>query len=163
MGEMDEAGGRAGRAAADGIIRKYAALAMGAGLVPSALVDVVAVTALEVRMIGELARAYRFPVPHRLVRYKILISLVGSLGSVYLSIRMQAALKDVPLIGYTLFAGMQSVTGGAAVYAVGKIFQRHYESGGIFLSSENAGLRRFFRAQYREGRQVVRGLVGPHV
>jgi uncharacterized protein (DUF697 family) len=157
---MDDADVRAGRAAADAIIRKYVALAMGAGLVPSALVDVVAITALEVRMIGELARAYRFPVPHRLVRYKILVSLVGSLGSVFLSVRMQAALKDVPLVGYTLFAGMQAITGGAAVYAVGKIFQQHYESGGTFLSSENARLRGFFRERYREGRQVARGLAG---
>jgi len=149
------------RLAAGNVIKKYVILSMGAGLIPSALFDVVAITVFEVMMIGDLARVYDFPVPHRLVRYKILISLIGSLGSVYLSIKMHSALKDVPLMGYTFTAGMLSITGGAAVYAVGKIFQRHYESGGTFLSSDNTVLKNYFKEKYREGRQVVPGYARP--
>ena len=149
------------RLAADNIIKRYVILAMGAGLIPSALVDVVAITILEVKMIGDLAGAYNFPVPHRLVRYKVLISLIASLGSVYLSIRMNAALKDAPLVGYMFSAGMLSITGGAAVYAVGKIFQKHYESGGTFLSSDNSVLRRYFKEKYQEGKKVVPGYATP--
>ncbi|MBM4313199.1 MAG: DUF697 domain-containing protein [Deltaproteobacteria bacterium] len=149
------------RLAADNIIKKYVILAMGAGLIPSALVDVVAVTVLEVKMIGDLAGAYRIPIPHRLVRYKVLISLIASLGSVYLSIRMHTALKDAPVVGYLFSAGMLSITGGAAVYAVGKIFQKHYESGGTFLSSDNSVLRRYFKEKYQEGKKVVPGYATP--
>jgi hypothetical protein len=144
---------------ADNIIKDYVILAMGTGLIPSALIDVVGITALEVKMIGDLAKVYAFPVPRRLVRYKILISLIGSLGPVYLSIRMHSALKSVPLIGHAVYVGMLSVTGGAAMYAVGKAFQRHYESGGTFLSSRNSVLRKFFRNKYDEGKKIVPGYV----
>jgi len=143
------------RLVADNTIKSYVILAMGTGLIPSALVDIAAITALEVKMIGDLARVYDFPVPHRLVRYKVLISLIGSIGPVYLSIKMHAALKSLPLIGYAVYVGMLSITGGAAIYAVGKIFQRHYESGGTFLSSENPVLRNHFRKKYREGKEIV--------
>ena len=143
------------RLIADNTIKNYVMLAMGAGLIPSPLVDIVAITALEVKMIGDLARVYDFPVPHRLLRYKILISLIGSIGPVYLSIKMHTALKSVPLIGYAVYVGMLSITGGAAMYAVGKIFQRHYESGGTFLSSENSAIKNYFQEKYQEGRKVV--------
>ena len=145
------------RLMADNVIKNYVILAMGTGLIPSALVDIVAITALEVKMIGDLARAYDFPVPYRLVRYKILISLIGSIGPVYLSARMHAALKSVPLIGHAVYVGMLSITGGAAMYAVGKIFQKHYESGGTFLSSDNSVLRNYFREKYEEGKTVAPG------
>lgn len=142
---------------ADNIIKNYVILAMGTGLIPSAVIDVVGITALEVKMIGDLAKVYEFPVPQRLVRYKILISLIGSLGPVYLSVRMHSALKSVPLIGHAVYVGMLSITGGAAMYAVGKAFQRHYETGGTFLSSSNAVLRKFFREKYDEGKKIVPG------
>ena len=149
------------RLKADNIIKNYVILAMSAGLIPSALIDIVAITALEVKMIGDLAMAYDFPVPYRLVCYKILISLIGSIGPVYLTIKMHAALKSVPLIGHAVYVGMMSITGGAAIYAVGKIFQMHFESGGTFLSSENSVLRNYFQQKYQEGKKVVPGYVQP--
>ncbi|KJS32405.1 MAG: hypothetical protein VR64_06635 [Desulfatitalea sp. BRH_c12] len=149
------------RLIADNTIKNYVILAMGTGLIPSSLVDIVAITALEVKMIGDLARIYDFPIPHRLVRYKILISLLGSLGPVYLSVKMHAALKSVPLIGHAVYVGMLSITGGVAMYAVGKTFQRHYESGGTFLSSENSVLKNFFQEKYQEGKKVVPGYARP--
>lgn len=145
------------RLTADNVIKNYVIMAMGTGLIPSAAVDVIGITALEVKMIGDLARVYEFPVPSRLVCYKILISLIGSIGPVYLSARMHAVLKSVPLIGHAVYVGLLSVTGGAAMYAVGKTFQKHYESGGTFLSSENSVLKRFFKAKYEQGRRVVPG------
>ncbi len=146
---------------ADNTIKNYVILAMGTGLIPSALVDIVAITALEVKMIGDLARVYDFPVPHRLVRYKVLISLIGSIGPVYLSVKMHSALKSVPLIGHAVYVGMLSITGGAAMYAVGKVFQKHYESGGTFLSSENSVLKNYFQEKYQEGKKMAPGYAGP--
>ena len=124
---------------ADNTIKNYVILAMGTGLIPSALVDIVAITALEVKMIGDLARVYDFPVPHRLVRYKVLISLIG----------------------HAVYVGMLSITGGAAMYAVGKVFQKHYESGGTFLSSENSVLKNYFQEKYQEGKKMAPGYAGP--
>lgn len=128
---------------------------MGIGLLPLPLVEMVGIITIEVKMIRDLAKAYDFPVPHKLVAYKILVTLMGSIGPVYFSAKMHTVLKSVPLLSYTLSAGMLSISDGAAVYAVGKIFQKHYESGGTFLSSDNEILNNFFKKMFREGKKVV--------
>ena len=140
---------------ADSIIKSHIIMAMAAGLVPSPLVDMIAVTVIEVNMIAELAQVYRFPVPHRLVNYKILISLAGGIGPVYLSAKYTYLIKTLPLVGHAIYVGALSLSGGISVYAVGKIFQKHFESGGTFLSSDNAVLRNYFKEKQKEGRKLV--------
>jgi uncharacterized protein (DUF697 family) len=140
---------------ADNIIKNHIIGAMGAGLVPFPLVDMVAVALIEVNMIAELAAAYSFPVPQRLVIYKLLISLAGGIGPAYLSIHFQNAVKVLPLVGHAIYVGALSLSGGISVYAVGKIFQKHFESGGTFLSSKNTVLKQFFAEKQAEGRTAV--------
>lgn len=144
---------------ADVIIKNHVILAMGAGLVPSPLLDMVAVTWIEVNMINELAEAYEFPFPTRLAIYKALISLAGGIGPAYLSIKYHSVLKAMPLVGHALYVSAFSLSGGAAVYAVGRLFQKHFESGGTFLSSENAVLKKYFAEKQTEGRTVVPRLI----
>ncbi|MBM9616822.1 DUF697 domain-containing protein [Desulfobulbus rhabdoformis] len=133
---------------ADQCIKNYVIVAIGLGVLPSALVNTASVIALEVKMIGDLAKIYNFPVPTKLVVYKMLISLAGSLGAVYLTVKFRVAFKGIPLLGHAVYVGTMSVAGGAAMYAVGKIFQEHYESGGTFLSSDNSLLKKFFKEKF---------------
>jgi len=140
---------------ADSIIRDHVIAAVGAGLVPSPVVDIVAVTLIEVNMITRLAKAYSFPVPHRLVTYKVLISLVGGVGPAWLGLKLQGLIKGVPLVGHALYVGTLSIFGGASVYAVGKLFQKHFESGGTFLSSRNTVLKGYYREKLEEGKVLV--------
>jgi uncharacterized protein (DUF697 family) len=142
---------------AENCIKNHVFAAMGIGFIPSAAVDVVGITAIEIKMIRNLAHIYSFPVPHKLVAIKVLISLIGSIGPVYVSVKMHSVLKGVPLLGYAVYAGLLSITGGAAVYAVGKIFQAHFESGGTFLSKDNKYIRDYFNEKYTEGKQTVKG------
>lgn len=142
---------------ADAVIKKHVIIAMGLGLIPLTLVDVLGIIAIEVKMIRDLARSYDFPVPHRLLAYKILFSLMGGVGPVYFSAKMNTVLKTFPLLRYTVSAGLLSITDGAAVYAVGKIFQKHFESGGTFLSSDNETLKSFFQLQFQEGKKLIPG------
>ena len=143
------------RLAADAVIKDHVLLALGAGLIPVPLVDIAAITMIEVNMIGDLARVYDFPVPHKLIRYKILISLLGSIGPLYAADHLHGALHAVPLIGFAASAVTLSMTGGVAVYVVGRAFQKHYESGGVFLSTRNASVRKFFGEVRKEGKDVV--------
>lgn len=140
---------------AEATIKSHVIIALAAGLVPSPVVDMFAVAAIEVAMIVELARIYNFPVPRTLVVYKVLIAIAAGLGPVYIFAKYHHALKAVPVVGYAIYAGALSLSGGISVYAVGKLFQMHFESGGTFLSSNNAVLRDFFKSKQREGRSVV--------
>lgn len=147
------------RLAAESCIKTHVIAAMGTGLIPSAVLDSAAVAAIEVKMIRDLAQIYDFPVPHRLIAYKLLISVLSGLGMAYVASRMSGLLKGVPLLGVALYVGAFSISGGAAVYAVGKVFQRHYESGGTFLGQEPGAARTHYRESYREGILMVPGLL----
>jgi uncharacterized protein (DUF697 family) len=144
---------------AENIIKKHIIAAMGAGLVPFPIVDIVAVAMLEVHMITELAAAYNFPVPRALVVYKLLISLAGGIGPIFMSLYFENSVKTLPLVGHAIYLGAFSISGGISVYAVGKLFQKHFESGGTFLSSKNSVLREFFAEKHAEGRTAVPALI----
>lgn len=140
---------------ANNMIKNYVIMALTAGLYPSPLVDTVAVTALEVKMISDMAKVYEFPVPHKLVALKVLVSVLSSVGMTYMALQFSSVVKMAPGVGHALHTSLFSISGGAAVYAVGKIFQRHYESGGVFLSSNNSVIRRVFNEEYRQGKKIV--------
>lgn len=144
------------RRQAEELIETHVMLAVGASMIPSPVVDVVAVAAIEVRLIGALARVYDYPVPHKLVLGKLLVSLIGSVGPAYFTAKLYTAVKAIPIVGHATVTGVLAVTNGAAVYAVGKVFQKHYESGGVFLSGDPTGLRSYFRWHYDDGKERAR-------
>jgi hypothetical protein len=72
-----------------------------------------------------------------------------------MAMRFASVIKMAPGVGHALHTSLFSISGGAAVYAVGKIFQQHYESGGTFLSKNNSTIRRTFDEKYREGKRTV--------
>jgi uncharacterized protein (DUF697 family) len=147
------------RLRANNCIKNHVIAAMGVGLVPSFIVEVIGVTGIEVKMIRDLAKIYSFPVPGDLIAYKILISVIASVGPFYIAILMKSAVKTVPVLGHTAYVGFLSLTSGAAVYAVGKIFQKHYESGGTFLSMKNSVIRSFFKEKFEDGKKVAAAYV----
>jgi uncharacterized protein (DUF697 family) len=146
---------KASRKNANEIIKKNVLMGAGSGLVPIPIIDSLAIAVIELKMIDELADAYNFPYPSKLATYKALISLVGSIGPIYLASRYHSIFKTVPLVGHLLTAGLLSITGGASVYAVGKVFQKHFESGGVFLSSDNESIKNFYKNEYQEGKKIV--------
>ncbi len=61
----------------------------------------------------------------------------------------------IPGIGHAVTVALV-VTYGASVYAVGKVFQKHFESGGTFLSLGKTRVRGYFVEKYEEGKHTVR-------
>jgi uncharacterized protein (DUF697 family) len=159
MPPMDNAMADVEALKADNIIKNHIIAAMSVGLVPVPIVDAVAVTLIEVSMITELAAAYHFPVPTRLILYKILISLAGGVGAVYFSSKFHHMIKTLPLVGHAIYVGAFSLSGGISVYAVGKIFQKHFESGGKFLGGDSAEIKKYFAEKREEGEKVVPALI----
>lgn len=143
------------REAANLCIRRYVLRASGSGLIPSPVVNAVAIAIMEVEMIGELAGIYRYPVPRKLVVYKVLISLAASLGPVYFSTQLLGVTTGFTLAGFATYALLMGSSGAISLYVVGKVFQKHFESGETFLSSDNSIIRKFFKNSYDEGKRVV--------
>jgi len=117
------------------LVDRYAKYAAGAGLVPVPLVDVAAIGAVQLKMLGALARHYDVPFdPER--GKAILAALTGSVMS---SLAGYQVLKLFgPLAGILGVSGFAS----AATYGVGRIFIAHFESGGTLLDVDVETSRR---------------------
>jgi len=141
------------------IINKYTLIAAGVGVVPSPMVNSVGIAVMEIAMIDELAKNYNFGFPTKPALVKAFISLVSSVGPVYIAMKSRSAVSAIPIVGLLLSTGIYSITGAISVYAVGKIFQRHFESGGEILSMDNAFLRKIFKEAYQEGKEKLPGMI----
>ncbi len=108
------------------LVDRYAKYSAAAGLVPVPVVDVAAIAAVQVAMLGELAAHYG--VPYSRERGKTLVATM--LGGLMPSLAGHQVLKAVgPLLGMISVSGFAM----AATYAVGRLFIAHFESGGTLL------------------------------
>jgi uncharacterized protein (DUF697 family) len=141
------------RAALDRLLRNYVLWAMGAGLIPFPMLDVAAVSALQVDLIKRITEKYRQPVEETQVKAWV-GALVGSTGA-----RLAAdVLKLIPVVGTVVGGVTQSVLSGATTYALGKVFIRHFESGGTYLNFDPAQFREYFKESLEKGRQYAENL-----
>ena len=141
------------------IVNKYTLIAAGVGVIPSPMVNSVGIAVLEIAMIDELAKNYNFGFPTKPALVKAFISLVSSIGPIYLAMKSKSAVSAVPIIGSFMSASIYSITGAISVFAVGKIFQRHFESGGVTLSMDNAFLRKIFKEEFEAGKEKLPELI----
>jgi uncharacterized protein (DUF697 family) len=140
---------------ADRIIRENMLWAAGGGLIPVPMLDVVAITVVEVKMLKELAEIYNLPFREDQVK-SILVSLLAGFGAPALGAAIgSSVVKFVPFTGY--FVGLFAISGVAAAftYAVGKVFLQHFASGGTFLDFDPKKVREYFARQFEEGKLVA--------
>jgi len=144
---------------ADQLINRYVFIAVGCGLIPAPFVDAVSVAGLELIMISDLAKIYESPFPTKLAVLKAFISLVGSIGPIYVVTHARPPIKILPVVGYISAATTYSIVNGVSVFAVGKVFQYHFESGGNLISFDNEILRKIFVDEYERGKKIVPQLI----
>lgn len=140
---------RIGRAKA--IIQRNVMWSLGAGVVPIPVVDIIAITGVQVNMMKELSELYRKegfkPKKAKSVVYALLVSL----GSVGVGSMVGASLaKLLPAIGTTLGIISVPIVAGAFTHAVGKVFLMHLESGGTLDDFEPSDYEVTFQREYRD-------------
>lgn len=140
----------------DRIIKENILWAAGGGLIPLPVLDIVAITAVEVKMLKELSALYELPFREHQVK-GILASLLAGVGAPALGMAITASLfKSVPILGAV--SGFIAVPGAAAAftYAVGKVFLQHFASGGTFLDFDPKKVREHFARQFEEGKLAAK-------
>lgn len=138
----------------DAILRHHVWGAMGVGLIPVPVVDLLALTGVQVNLLHKLAEAYEVPFFKDTVK-NLLSALVGSALPVAAAPGFASIVKAIPLIGQTMGGVAMSLIGGAATYAIGKVFIRHFASGGTFLTFNPEKVRAYYMEMLEEGKQFV--------
>ncbi|MBN2885561.1 MAG: 50S ribosome-binding GTPase [Chromatiaceae bacterium] len=132
----------------------HALSAAGLGALP--VVDLVAVPALQAKLLHSLATLYEQPWDRRLMS-----DFLGLLGSgIGVSYAAHAAgrslMKLVPGWGQTLGALWGASASGAATYALGKAAAFHFSNRRQGLVTDERRLRQIFSEQFERGRLLIR-------
>jgi len=140
------------------IVRNYMWWSMGAGLIPVPFVDLVAVSSVQLKMLGDLSKSYGIEFQEH--RGKAMIaSLIGYVVPSTLSFgSLGSLLKAIPVVGAFVGAPTMALFCGASTYALGKVFIQHFESGGTFLTFDPAKVKEHFQHAFDEGGKVASNL-----
>ncbi|MCS7161771.1 MAG: DUF697 domain-containing protein [Bacteroidia bacterium] len=141
------------RNAAERIIREHMIVAMGAGLVPVPFADWATTTAVQINLVRKLAEVYKIPFFSGLAK-GLIASLVGAT-----TVRGGATLvKLIPGIGWLVGGLTASVLAAATTYAIGKVFQTHFEAGGTLKDFDLEAAQRAYKHFFQQGQQEAENL-----
>lgn len=133
------------------LVKGYVPWSVGAGLLPMPFIDMVALTAVQLRMLSKLSAMYNVPFMENGVK-SIVSSLLGTVISTNVGSALGSLVRIVPLVGPVI--GMAAVPGmySAATYAIGRVFVSHFEAGGTFLDFDPQKTRAYFVAEFEKAK-----------
>ena len=123
------------------IVKKYAAVSAGIGLIPAPFVEMAGLTGLHLALIRSLAQHYQLEFSSDTAR-----GIVVALGAAFVpgwfgGVIEQKILRTLPLgagvIGWVGMAGLSAVV----TYGLGTVLIRHFEDGGTLLDFDVEHLR----------------------
>lgn len=135
------------------IVRHYMWWSLASGLIPIPVVDMVALSGVQLKMISEISKIYG--VEFNASRGKAIVaSLLGSFIPELLATLVATFLKALPTVG-GLAGGTMVFFAGGASWALGKVFILHFDSGGTLLDLDPEKVREYFKEQFEEGRKMA--------
>jgi len=143
---------------ANAIVTRNIYWALGLGVIPLPLVDMVAIAALQVKMIRELSELYGVPFSNNIAATSVM-TLIGGIAPVELSKGLSSSIiKLIPGIGTAASTVALPVTAGATTYAIGHIFILHFESDGNFFDFDTSKVKQYSQDLFAKGKKLVTGL-----
>ncbi len=143
---------------AESLIKTYMMAAGAASLTPVPLVDLAAITGVQMRMIQKLAEHYGKSYSESPVGNTIASlggAAVGQSGGVLLGISLA---KTIPGIGWMLGIVSMPVLVGASTYAIGHVFAQHFKKGGSVFDIGVEDVRGYYKEQVEKGKDLAKSL-----
>lgn len=138
---------------ADKVINSHVLVAMGAGAIPIPIVDVAAVTAIQLDMIRELSYIYDTDFSESIGK-NIISAVAGStLAKIGASL-----VKTIPVVGSFLGGVGMVALSGASTYAMGQVFIKHLKSGGILSNFDFDWAKKMYKEEFEKGKKYASDL-----
>lgn len=118
---------------ADEIVTRNSRWAGGLGFIPVPVVDYVAVTGFQVKMVRELCSFYGQPYSEERAKTWI-TALIAASAPTTIGLPLASAMKAIPLVGSVAGLLAMPAVSYASTFAVGRVFTRHFEEGGTLLT-----------------------------
>ncbi len=141
-------------AKAQPIIKRHVLFSMGAGFIPIPIVDIAAVTAIQLDMLRQLCKLY--DQDYNDSSGKAFVgTIAGNTLSRIAAHTVGSVFKAVPIIGTALGGATVSAFSGATTYAIGQVVAQHFASGGSINEFDAEELREFYQEQFQKGKDIV--------
>ncbi|WP_299461001.1 SHOCT domain-containing protein [uncultured Microscilla sp.] len=138
---------------ADRVIDNHILWSMGAGALPIPIVDVAAVTAIQLNMLKELCLIY--DVDYSEGFGKNLISSIVGAGVAKVG---ASAVKTIPVVGALLGGVPMVVLSGASTYALGQVFKSQLQVTNVLSKFDMSGAKEMYKDAFEKGKQYVKDL-----
>lgn len=135
------------------IIKTNVGYSLGAALVPFPGADLLAVSAVQLNMLRQLAKLYNVSFMDVLGK-NIISAVVGSSAA-----RLGASLvKAIPGIGTIIGEISMPVLSGASTWALGRVVANHFHNGGTLEDIDLKTARKTYETEVEEGKKVAEAL-----
>jgi len=141
----------------DDILKIHVYWAVGAGLIPLPVVDIAAVTAIQVDMLKQICTYYKIDYSEESGKTWITALVTSTMTSVLARVG-SSALKFIPVVGTFLGATSMAILSGASTYALGQAFMHHFENGGTFGNINEDKVKEIYKEQVKEGKKIAEKL-----
>lgn len=143
---------------ADRIIRTHVGLAAGGAAIPIPLVDLAAVTAVQLDMLKSLAENYGAKFDAQ-ASSSFVTALTTAIGGSVLGRLGASAIKMVPGVGTLLGGAAQLAISGATTYAVGHTFKRLFREGRDFSTLDMNTVKDEAKEYFERGKNMAEDLL----
>ncbi|GEK09165.1 DUF697 domain-containing protein [Pseudoalteromonas sp. J010] len=123
------------------IVDKYTKWSFGSGFIPLPAVDLVALTGIQMKMIGEVAKVYGQSYGDNKLRGTVSALIGGSFPQTLGGAGLSSFLKAVPVLGTLSAIAFMPIVSAASTHAVGSTFVRHFENGGTLINLNLASMK----------------------
>lgn len=140
---------------AEGIVRRNVYIALGVGIIPIPILDLLGLTSVALKMIKELSDVYGVSYKENAAK-SIISSLTVSIGSIGIAGAVAGSLiKLIPAVGHVVSVVSVAAVAGAFMQALGNAFIMHFETGGSILDFNVDKMRVFFQKEFEKAKSAV--------
>ena len=135
---------------ANDIIHNHVGFSLGAALVPFPAADLLAVSAVQLNMLRQLAKLYQVSFFDTLG--KNVISAIATSGVARLGASL---IKAIPGVGTVIGELSMPALSGASTYALGKVVANHFQKGGTLEDLDIKTARKEYKDEMDTGKKVA--------
>lgn len=129
---------------ADKIIYKYASIAVSTGFIPVPVLDLATLGGIQLKMIKELGSLYNVTFSENAGK-SIVMSACTTLSTPSVAAMGASVLKVLPFVGSALGSLTFHAYAAASTFALGKVLDQHFASGGTLLNFNAAGAKQMYK------------------
>ena len=146
------------------LVDRFSLWSGAAGLIPVPLIDVAAVGGVQLQMLRKLSEIYGVPFTDNRGK-SVIASLAGAIipasTATTTAMTFGSLIKGMPGIGTAVGALTMPVYSAGATYVIGKVFMKHFASGGTLLDFNPPDYREFIKAQQERFKRKSRPPIRP--